>query len=169
MQCDGKTSVKDRRRKGRRREELMMQMAGTRRTAGFEPTQLQSPPCPCPNRINRAASPNQICALKHPLSTRRARVSTRPLNQPAPASQFPNTFKALQVSGLFLSFFLFALVFSSLFPPFSLDVFILLSLSFFLLPGLWFVLVGGFLPSGRGQVNKVDSSRSSRSLSLPSR
>ena len=40
--------------------------------------------------------------------------------------------KASQMPGLFLSFFLFALVFDSLFPPFSLDVFILLSLSFFL-------------------------------------
>jgi hypothetical protein len=43
-------------------------------------------------------------------------------------------FKASQVpsDSFFLSFFLFALVFVSLFPPFYLGVFILLSLSFFI-------------------------------------
>jgi hypothetical protein len=59
-------------------------------------------------------------------------VSTRPLNQPAPASSFPNTFKAWQVSGsFFLSFSL--LLFLVLFSPLFLLMFLFsfLFLSFF--------------------------------------
>lgn len=85
-----------------------------------------------------AVSQSKISAVRPPPGQRDQRALMRvsvPIKVKS-ASRFRSYLGRCRNPRLFLSFFLFALVFDSLFPPFSLMFFILLSLSFFLFPCL---------------------------------